>query len=231
MTRPLVALLVAAVAGACGSKLEAAPAGERARPAVLSPAAELCVTRGHARVGEAVTAPTMRAIAPGTTGDAAALEFAYRGDTEEVRALASGQARRQVGLKLRAQDGCNLVYVMWRLDPTPRLDVSVKRNAGAKDHAACGAKGYTKVRPTQSWPVPVLAVGDRHTLRAAIAGDDLIAWIDDRVAWRGTLPRAARALAGPAGLRSDNLAFDVVGFEASAATPAATGACSPDHAD
>lgn len=216
------------VAAACGSPTEAAPKARRAPP--LAPAKDLCVTRGRASFGDQVTDPTMRAVVPGTAGEAASLEFVYRGDTTSTRELASGSARRQLGLKLRARDGCNLVYVMWRLDPDPKIDVSVKSNPGARDHAACGADGYTKVRPTKSWRVPALAVGDRHTLRAAIAGDDLTVWIDDRVAWRGALPRSARALTGPAGLRSDNLAFELVGFAAPRDDGADT-SCRAEHAD
>jgi hypothetical protein len=88
----------------------------------------LCVTKGAARVGERVTRPTMRAFAHETSGDAAALTFVYRGETEHARALASGQERRQLGLKLRAANGCNLVYVMWRQGPKPKLDISLKYN-------------------------------------------------------------------------------------------------------
>lgn len=200
-----------ALVAACGGKLEAAPE----RTVKLVPITDtLCVTKGTAKVGATVTEPTMRAIALGTRGDGAQLELVYRGDTEGTRALASGAARRQFGLKLRAQNSCNVVYVMWRLDPKPMLEVSIKVNPGKVTHAECGAEGYTKVRPTKSWPVPVLASGDRHVLRATIHGDDLTAWIDEQVAWRGTLPEVARTLVGPAGIRSDNLAFDLVSFSA-----------------
>src|SRR5690606_15958607 len=129
--------------------------------------------------------------------DAASIDLVYRGDTHARRALASGPARRQVGLKLRAKDGCNVVYVMWRLDPTPKLEVSVKLNPGARDHEDCGADGYTKIKPTKAWAPPALAIGDRHELRAAIAGDELTAWIDEKVVWRGRLPAAARMIDGP----------------------------------
>ena len=204
-------LLVLALLAACGSKLEAAPE----RPVKLVPITDtLCVTKGSAKIGATVVEPTMRAVALGTRGDGAALEWIYKGDTAETRELASGSARRQVGLKLRAQNGCNLIYVMWRLDPKPMIEVSVKLNPGKATHAECGAEGYTKIRPTKSWKVPVLASGDRHTLRAAISGDDLTAWVDEKVVWRGSLPAAARSLAGPAGIRSDNLAFELVGFSA-----------------
>ncbi len=203
--------VVVALLAACGGKLEAAPE----RTVKLVPITDtLCVTRGAAKIGTTVTEPTMRAVALGSRGDGAALELVYRGDTDTTRELASGAARRQVGLKLRAQNSCNVVYVMWRLDPKPMLEVSIKLNPGKAFHAECGAEGYTKIRATKSWAVPVLASGDKHVLRAAINGDDLTAWIDEKVAWRGTLPASARTLVGPAGIRSDNLRFDLVSFSA-----------------
>lgn len=172
------------------------------------------VDRGEVR-GRPVDAPTLRLYAPGTTGDAAQVTFWYRGDTAEKRALAHGEERRQLGLKLRAENGCNLVYVMWRLDPKPRLEVQVKSNPGQRSHEECGAGGYLKVKPaTKAPPVPPLRIGAVHTLRAQIVGDTLTAWIDDALAWEGTLPDEARALVGPAGVRSDNLAFDLVELSA-----------------
>ena len=77
----------------------------------------------------------------------------------------------------------------------------------------------------------MLAIGDKHTLRAAISGDDLTAWIDEHVVWRGTLPASARTLVGPAGFRSDNLAFDLVGFSAAAADSAAPPPACPATSD
>ena len=210
------ALVAAFVAAGCGGNLEAAPA-ERARPGPLHPLEAsagdvLCVTHGAAKLGGRISEPTVRAVALGASGEGAALDWIYQGDTADLRALASGEARRQVGLKLRAQDSCNVIYVMWRLDPEPRLEVSIKRNPGKVTHADCGTSGYTKVKPRDHGEVPILAAGDRHTLRAEIAGDELTAWIDDRVAWRGALPAAARAFSGAPGLRSDNVAFDLVAF-------------------
>jgi len=205
-------LLLLAIA-ACGKKpIEAAPSDK--------PAAKLdgmfCVTKGTASIGATITEPTVRAVSLGSSGDSASLEFTYRGDTATTRELASGKTRRQLGLKLRAMNGCNLVYVMWRLDPRPMLDISFKLNPGARTHQDCGADGYTKLKPTTSTPVPVLARGDTHTLRAEITGDELLAYIDDALVWKGTLPDSVRTLSGPAGLRSDNLAFELVAFAAAA---------------
>jgi hypothetical protein len=212
MTRTLVMLAaLAALAAGCGSaRLEAAPA-EQTPSIALAPIAHdaLCVTKG-AIADRSVTAPTMRAFVRGAGGDAAQLVFTFRGETDVDRALATSGDRRQLGLKLRAHDSCNVIYVMWRLDPKPKLDVSIKLNAGQRTHDDCGANGYTKVRPQRALPVPALEAGATHTLRAEIVGDDLAAWIDGTLAWQGHLPDDARTLAGPVGIRSDNLKLDLV---------------------
>ncbi len=206
--------ILAAVATGCGSTpLEAAPTAARE----LHPVAheQLCVTKGAIDKG-AITEPTMRAFARGSDGDAAQLRFTYRGASDTARELASGQVRRQLGLKLRAQDSCNVVYVMWRLDPKPKLEVSIKSNPGKRTHEECGADGYTKVKPASN--VAELEDGHTYTLRAEISGDELTAWIDGKVAWRGTLPGTARDIHGPAGLRSDNVRFDIEEFSAPSST-------------
>ena len=188
----------------------------------------LCVTKGRI-ASTRITEPTVRAVATTSTGDGAALTFLFRGDSARTRELANGDARRQIGLKLRAANGCNLVYVMWRLDPKPKVEVSVKWNPGMATHGECGADGYTKVKAQHAEGPPGLEVGSTHTLRAEIHGDELTAWIDDTVAWRGALPETARSLSGPAGLRSDNLALDVVEFRAALARDAGT--CRRDQGD
>jgi hypothetical protein len=232
--------------GCSGKRLEAAP--ERSSPAphamsdapaapslAVSPVAadRLCVTKGAASLGATVTEPTMRAVALGTSGDAAALRFVFRGETAKSRELASGETRHQLGLKLRAQDGCNLVYVMWRLDPKPSLEVQLKLNPGKRTHRECGANGYSRVKPELRAPLPALAPGSSHTLRAEISGDSLLAWVDDALVWRGSLPAGTRTLSGPSGLRSDNVSFDLVAFSAPAAASSASAppTCSPEHGD
>jgi hypothetical protein len=227
LSRAVIAIAIVTSGGACGNSHAdgIATAGradridKQASPMIkVQPIAEeaLCVTKGAARIGERVTQPTLRAFAHDTSGDAASLTFTYRGETEHTRALASGQERRQLGLKLRAANGCNLVYVMWRLHPKPKLDISVKYNPGMTTHKQCGAGGYQKVKPAEHIAVPPLVIGETHTLRAEIDGDQLTVWIDDQPSWRGPLPAHARELSGPAGLRSDNLAFDLVAFSAPA---------------
>lgn len=219
---------------ACGSSTQAAPPERKVGK--LEPVKDaLCVTRGTATLGAEVDDPTTRAVALGSSGEAAALTFVYRGHTRDVRKLASGQERRQLGLKLRAANGCNLVYVMWRSDEgkAPMIDVSIKHNPGSSTHADCGAGGYTKVKASRDDKlalVPVLAAGDQHTLRAAIQGDTLNAWIDDKLVWRGELPETARSLVGPAGIRSDNLAYDLVAFAAPVGDAAKT-KCNAEDGD
>jgi hypothetical protein len=233
------ALVIAITLAACSSgKQVDAPARDSGRGADPEPGkldavkGPLCVTKGTAGIGARVGDPTVRAVVKGSTGDAASLTFKFHGDSDSARQLASGQTRRQLGLKLRAENGCNLVYVMWRLDPRPMLEVSVKRNPGMKTHKQCGASGYTKVRAEKSHPVPALDKGATHTLRATIADDVLEAWIDDQLVWRGELPESVRDLRGPAGLRSDNVAYDLVAFDATGA-PARPEPCviEPDESD
>ena len=208
-------LLLLALAGCTGgSRSEAAPRNHRPTLEVAQVAQDqICVTKG-ALADRAITDPTMRGYARGAGGDAAALTFTYRGESFETRELAGGQARRQIGLKLRAQDSCNVVYVMWRLDPTPKIDVSVKINPMKNTHEECGAEGYTKVKPRKKSLVPAFEFGKTHTMRAEIVGDDLYAWIDDKLLFQGTLPETARVLKGPAGVRSDNVKFDLDAFAA-----------------
>lgn len=219
----VAAAAAVAVAGCGGSRSEAAPRNHKPTIDVKPVAAEnICVTKGSME-HTSVTEPTMRGYARGAGGDAAALTFTYRGESFETRELAGGQARRQIGIKLRAQDSCNVVYVMWRLDPKPKLDVSIKLNPMMKTHEECGANGYAKVKPRKKTFIPAFEYGKTHTLRTEIVGDDLFAWIDDKLLWQGTLPETARVLGGPAGVRSDNVKFDLV----SLAAPVGKGAPPP----
>lgn len=204
--------------------------GRATEPAfVRFAAAQWRVTRGHvtpmATGGARVTEPTVRAVAPGSDGSAARLRFVYRGPSATEAKLASGELRRQIGLKLRAQDGCNLVYVMWRIGsmsgPAGKIVVSVKRNPGARTHRECGARGYRNLVSTVVSTVgstvgsgsgaqpPPLQVGAAHVLTATLAGRALTVFADGALAWSGELDADAASLRGPAGWRSDNGEFDV----------------------
>ncbi|MCA1664388.1 MAG: serine/threonine protein kinase, partial [Myxococcales bacterium] len=133
------AVLVGALLSVAGHGGELAPVAGDA----------LCVTRGRvaaARAQLSVDEPKLRAVVPASDGNRAELRFVYRGPTTQTALLGSGALRRQLGLKLRAQDGCNLVYVMWRIEPVPGVVVSVKRNSAARTHAECGNRGYRNLR-------------------------------------------------------------------------------------
>jgi len=90
---------------------------------------DLCVTEGtiedagHDHMS--VDVPKMRAYVTRASEQSVEVRFRYAGPTPKESALGSGQMRRQFGLKLRAQDPCNLVYVTWRIDPESKLVVSV----------------------------------------------------------------------------------------------------------
>ena len=190
------------------------PARRRAPVAVKAiAAADLCVTSGglaRSQQGRMrVDGPKMRTVAPSSSGDVGELRFHYRGPTEKVAPLASGQIRRQVGLKLRAADGCNLVYAMWRIEPKPGIEVQVKRNQGSRVHSECGTRGYRKISPRRKVPVPTLEPGSEHTLRAEITGQELSVWADGVIVWEGDLGPEVLALSGPVGMRSDNVALDI----------------------
>lgn len=203
--------LAALVLGYSACQKDARPRMPGVRVASVA-ADKLCVT--HGAVGTQnqrlrVEEPVVRAVAPASRGDAAAIKFTYGGPTEESILLASGQLRRQIGLKLRAEDGCNLVYVMWRMEPEPGLEVSIKRNPGKHTHAECGANGYAKVKAKRNRKVPPLVAGDTHTLHAEIRGDELLAWVDNKLMWSGRLGSAVDGLQGPAGFRTDNAIADL----------------------
>lgn len=163
--------------------------------------------RDCAGLEQASTSPKMRAQAAKGEGDEAELEFLYLGPTVEVAPLASGERRRQLGLKLRAQDSCNVLYVMWRIEPKPGLYVSRKANPGIHAHAACGTSGYRTLRAPLRVPLPELAVGARHRLRARVDGRKLRVWVDGALAWEGVLDEAVLGFDGPIGIRSDNVRF------------------------
>ena len=88
--------------------------------------AQICVTEGAIEElpGHrlSINVAKMRAYVNAYTQPVAEVRFTYLGSTENEAPLASGEMRRQFGLKLRAQDACNLVYAMWRIEPESKLN-------------------------------------------------------------------------------------------------------------
>jgi len=201
---------------AAGEPMPKPPGAVAQPPAPLRALAlpDLDVTLGALAASEGrllVESPKFRAVALRRTPPVVELDFTYLGPTAAEAALASGELRRQLGLKLRAADGCNLVYVMWRIDPRPGLVVSIKRNPGARTHRECGARGYRNVRPQRAGALPRLVPGGRHTLRAEMEDDRLAVRVDGATVWEGRLGAEVLAFDGPVGMRTDNarVAFQI----------------------
>jgi hypothetical protein len=174
---------------------------------------DLRVTEGKVLPGPGgvlrIEDPKVRAVLRRAGGTVAELRFAYLGPSADQKALASGEMRAQFGLKLRAEDGCNLLYAMWRIAPNPGLVVSLKRNPGMHSSGDCGNGGYTNLKPRRGSRVPAFQPGQRHALRAELRDAELRVLVDGAPAWEGTLPPEALSLQGPPGFRSDNGRFDL----------------------
>jgi hypothetical protein len=187
------------------------------RPAVnaLSPVSRthLCVTEGAIEELPgprlAVSVPKMRAYLNSLTPQAVEADFTYLGATGNEARLGSGELRRQFGLKLRAQDACNLVYAMWRIEPGSKLVVSVKSNPGLHSSAQCGNRGYRNIKPAHGKPVPVLRPGEAHSLRAEMNGAEMRVFADKALVWEGSIGPEALRFDGPVGMRSDNARLQV----------------------
>lgn len=160
-----------------------------------------------------VVGPKERAHRKGGSHDDAMLQFRYRGPSDKTSRLSSGLIRRQIGLKMRAMNSCNLLYVMWRIEPVEQIVITVKSNPGKKFHDDCGTSGYHEIAA-----VPVAESGVSATshktrrLRVRINDQAGRMWctviVDGRTIWTGMLPSDLMApIHGPVGFRSDNGSF------------------------
>jgi len=175
--------------------------------------ANLCVTEGAIEElpGKrlSVGVPKMRAYLNASTQQIVEAHFTYLGPTGNEARLGSGELRRQFGLKLRAQDACNLVYAMWRIEPESKLVVYVKRNPTQHSSAQCGNRGYQNIKPRRGTPVPALRSGDAHTLRAEMNGAEMKVFADNSLVWEGSVGPDALGFDGPVGIRSDNARLQI----------------------
>lgn len=180
---------------------------------------ELNVTQGKlTETGSGfLTTTDSRTRAVERTGAAteAQLTFRYRGHSDFDEPLGSGIFRRQIGLKLRAANSCNLLYVMWRIEPTEELVVSLKSNPGQVSDDDCGNGGYTNLRPdvVVTFP-PRTSARDNatHRLMARLTpvgngAFQLLVFADMQEVWRKTINNLPQEIAGPAGFRTDNGSF------------------------
>jgi hypothetical protein len=155
----------------------------------------------------------MRARLKFTTEQSVTLKFTYLGPTKEVARLSSREVPSQFGIKLRAHDDCNVVYVMWRFAPDQKITVSVKRNPGKRTHAECLDHGYINNIKPRIVDIPQrVEVNHPHVLTTSMSGSDLTVTADNKMVWWGDLGPVALSFNGPVGLESDNarVVFDLL---------------------
>src|SRR5579862_150209 len=129
-----------------------------------------------------VSSKEMRATVKFSTPQDVTVNFTYLGPTQEVSRLGSGEIRSQFGIKLRAQDTCNIVYIMWHFSPDQKIAVSVKWNPGKRTHEDCLDHGYiNNIKPRVSALPPPVRPDQPHSLRASMRGSDLTVQADNKV--------------------------------------------------
>ena len=118
---------------------------------------KLCVTTGAIETREGhllIEASEVRATVLSGRARTVEARLRYLGPSATTTPLASGELRRQIGLKLRSLNQCNLLYVMWHIEPDAKLAVSIKSNPGESTHQECDARGYLTIKPAASIPTP-----------------------------------------------------------------------------
>jgi hypothetical protein len=160
-----------------------------------------------------VVGPKERGQRKSGTHQDATLQFRYRGPSKKISKLASGGFVRQIGLKMRTKNTCNLLYVMWRIEPKEEIVVTIKSNPGKSNHGDCGAGGYKDVARISLEEIGVSATNQQtHRLRAHIHEENgffkCSVYVDDKEIWSGDLDAKIIApINGPVGFRTDNGSF------------------------
>jgi hypothetical protein len=178
---------------------------------------QLCITNGIiSTTGHGtllIDAPEVRAVVASGPARTVEARLRYLGRTKQIKRLASGELRGQFGFKLRAANTCNVVYVMWHIEPTAKLAVSIKSNPGMTANAQCDAHGYRNLTSSLQSPIPVLRPGEWHRLQASLAGETLSISLDGNAVWLGSIGADGMAFDGPVGIRSDNGRFELELFQ------------------
>lgn len=160
-----------------------------------------------------VVGPKERAQRKTGTHQDATLQFRYRGPSKRTSKLASGGFVRQIGLKMRTQNTCNLLYVMWRIEPAEEIVVTLKSNPGKSTHRGCGANGYVDVARISLTDLGITAKTHApHRLRARVDESHGVFTctidVDNRTIWSEPLDaKIISPINGPIGFRSDNGSF------------------------
>jgi hypothetical protein len=160
-----------------------------------------------------VLGPKERAVRTSGEHSNAVLQFRYRGPSEKTSLLDSGSFVRQIGLKMRAMNTCNLLYVMWRIKPTEEIYVAIKRNPGKSKYKECLSRGYLQLGRVPLKPLGITAATHKaHRLGASVTETDgrytCTVTIDGRRVWAGKIDaKNISDIMGPVGIRSDNGSF------------------------
>jgi hypothetical protein len=201
--RSVLAVLLANCAAALAAP---APAWQPVHASDLTVTSGTVFATGGSGLG--TTSAEMRAVQRdrGRHAGSARLAFQFLGNSSTTKRLGSGLVRRQIGLKLRAADPCNLLYVMWRSYPDRVIEISRKSNPGLHTSQECGNAGYSDLalipEPGGVHRHHVLEADTRRTADGSLV---LAVYADGRLARKLTLaPTEAAGLAGPIGVRSDN---------------------------
>ncbi len=170
---------------------------------------QVCVTNGEVARQSAdkfvVDTPSSRAVVKSSDDSFGAIEFEYLGPTTEDAPLASGRVVRQLGVKLRARDSCNVIYVMWNTAPESVVQISTKINPNKSTHAQCGVKGYKMLYESKPGDVAAIRVAEPRRLEAALKERILTVKIDGKDFWHGDVGTDAAKTSGYSGIRTDNV--------------------------
>lgn len=152
-----------------------------------------------------VDAKEFRATLTYPTQQHVTVHFKYLGPTNSVSYLQNGELRHQLGIKMRAQDICNLGYAMWNFD-LQKIVVSVKKNPGLRTSEECKDSGYHfDMKPGTVKAPNSVRPNEWHTLTVELIDKHLKVIADSDLVWEGEMLEDVRNIDGPVGIRSDNV--------------------------
>ena len=160
-----------------------------------------------------VVGPKERAVRSSGRHSNATLRFRYRGPSQKTSPLDSGSVIQQIGLKMRAMNTCNLMYVMWRIKPVEEIYIAIKRNPGKSTYQDCRAHGYLVLGRVPLKPLGITAATQKtHRLGTSVTETGgryaCEVSIDGRRIWSGGIDaKLISNINGPVGIRSDNGSF------------------------
>lgn len=167
-----------------------------------------------------VNHPEVRGVRNGAWHPRARLQFHYQGPSDVRIPSGSGLIFEQIGIQLRAQNTCNVLYIMWRIEPAEQVLVKLKSNPGQSRHEECENRGYQTLAAIPLGPLQITAK-DRalHQLQAEVTLTKNCCacsiGADARPLWTGEVDfQLISEINGPAGFRTDNGQFEFQHFVA-----------------